>query len=133
MYVVGEEILVEPFEVEEPSSKLILKGESLGKITFAGTVISVGTGELVQKQIEKGALVQLDNRLCEPTMIAGKVLFKVPLRCVMVCYDTMHEYRKGVKDKEAAIKRQEERDSIARITTMAEANNINTGHLVSKH
>jgi hypothetical protein len=134
MYVVGEEILVEPFEVEKPSSKLISlkKGADVGKISYAGKVISVGTGPMVQEQINKGALVQIDPDIGSPMMIGGRILFKIPLRAVAICYEDMTEYRKAVVSEEAMLKEQEERELMMRLGNTAD-NGLPNGALAEKH
>lgn len=104
MYVVGDYILVEPFELKE---KTLVRPDGKIPISLYGTVVCVGKG--AEGSIDVGTIVQLAE---EPgahySRRVGKRLFLLTLiQNIQICFDDMKEYKKACRD-EAALKKSEE-------------------------
>lgn len=104
MYVVGEYILVEPFDLEKT---ILVDPSEKKRVSPYGTVVRVG--KLAKEHIEEGTVVRLvDDDGAHSGVRVGKRYFLLTLpQNVHICFDDMKEYKKAVKD-EAALKKEEE-------------------------
>lgn len=92
MYVVGDYILVEPFDVEKSQLELTAKLED-ERVSSVGEVISVGKDPKL-RGIKVGAIVMMSQSArIGYVKLAGKTYARCKVDDIAIFYDDIHEYQ----------------------------------------